>query len=171
MSALLDFFDANKECPDIISNCVELRKKYFETYDKMTATNCKQCDVVNLKELYLAKIKFSSSPISYKKTVNKKNNPKDILIREYIFFYPFKIVLNFLKNYVQIISFRGGKQKISIIAKNYIFLNFKNMFLFIFLTKPDYLLYIWYSTNIKTMRANIYSLNLKRHYKYIFKRI
>lgn len=167
MSALLDFFDANKKCPDIISDCLELRKKYFETYDKMTATNCKQCDIVNLKELYLAKIKFSSSSISYKKTVNKKDKPKDILIREFIFFYPFKMVLNFLKNKVQIISFREDRQKVSNITKNYIFFNFKNMFLFIFLTKPGYLLYIWYSTNIKTMRANIYSLSLKRHYKYV----
>jgi len=167
MSALLDFFDANKKCPDIISDCLELRKKYFETYDKMTATNCKQCDIVNLKELYLAKIKFSSSSISYKKTVNKKDKPKDILIREFIFFYPFKMVLNFLKNKVQIISFREDRQKVFNITKNYIFFNFKNMFLFIFLTKPGYLLYIWYSTNIKTMRANIYSLSLKRHYKYV----
>jgi len=167
MSALLDFFDANKKCPDIISDCLELRKKYFETYDKMTATNCKQCDIVNLKELYLAKIKFSSSSISYKKTANKKDKPKDILIREFIFFYPFKMVLNFLKNKVQIISFREDRQKVFNITKNYIFFNFKNMFLFIFLTKPGYLLYIWYSTNIKTMRANIYSLSLKRHYKYV----
>jgi hypothetical protein len=171
MSALIDFFDANKKCPDIISDCVKLREKYFETYNTLTATNCKQCDIVNLKKIYLSKIKFSSAPISYKKTFNKKTKPTDVLIREFIFFYPFKMVLNFFKTYAQIISFRGGKQKVSNIAKNYISLHFKNMFLFIFLTKPDYLLYIWYSTNIKTMRANIYSLSLNFHYKYIFKRI
>ena len=90
MSALIDFFDANKKCPDIISDCVKLREKYFETYNTLTATNCKQCDIVNLKEIYLSKIKFSSAPISYNKTFNKKTKPSDILIREFIFFYPFK---------------------------------------------------------------------------------
>jgi hypothetical protein len=167
MSALLDFFDANKKCPDIISNCVELRKKYFETYNTLTAANCKQCDIVNLKKLYLAKIKFSSSPISYKKNVNKKDSSEDILIKEFIFLYPFKLALNVFKNNVQIISFREGKQRVTSISKNYIFLNFKNMFLFIFLSKSDYLLYIWYSINTKTMRASIYNF----YYKYILKKV
>jgi hypothetical protein len=167
MSALIDFFDVNKKCPDIISNCMELRKKYLEAFNGMTASNCKQCDIVNLKQLYLAKIKFSSSPLSYKKNVNNKDSSEDILIKEFIFLYPIKLALNIFKNSVQIISFRGGRQKVSNITKNYIFLSIKNIFLFIFLSKLDYMLYIWYSTNTKTMRASIYNF----YYKYIIKKI
>jgi hypothetical protein len=170
MSALLDFFDANKKCPDIISDCVELRKKYFETYDKMTATNCKQCDVVNLKELYLAKIKFSSSPISYKKTVNKKDRYEDILIKEFIALYPIKIVFQIFKSYIKIISFQNQKQRVSYIKKFYLYIPFINGFLLLFFNKDDFLtFYFVLCKNKHDKKMYICSLSLYSFYKYFRK--
>jgi hypothetical protein len=170
MSALLDFFDANKKCPDIISDCLELRKKYFETYNTLTATNCKQCDIVNLKEIYLAKIKFSSAPISYKKTFNKKTKPTDVLIREFIFFYPFKMVFQIFQSCIRIISFQNYNQKISNIRKFYLYMPLINGFLLMFVNRDDFLtFYLTLCMNRASKRVYIYSLCLNSLYKYFHK--
>jgi len=160
-----DFFNSDKRCPDEIVNCSELRSEYYSAFNKLTSSSCKSCDLVELKNFFISRIKYNFTPHSFNENIffNKRiNKINKIAKKQYIFLFPLKIIFNVFDNYIQIISFRNELQKVSFIKKNYIFLHFKNKFLFTFFNKDDFLLYFWYSNNVATKIANIYKLNLKR---------
>lgn len=165
-----DFFDISKPCPDEILNCKELRDSYFLSFNKLKASSCKSCDLIQLKNLYIAKIKFNLSPISFNKNIfyeAPKTEKKDKLYKKYIFLFPHKIVFENYKNSVKIISFKNNKQKIDIIKKHYFFWSFKKIFLFIFFNKQDFLLYFWFCNNVATKNAVINKINLKKVFTFI----
>lgn len=166
---IADFFDNSKKCPDQIENCEKLRASYFTSLNALSSSkNCKNCDIYELKNFYLNKIKYNSSPIAFNNNIFQVNKVllNDKIIKKYIFFYPQKIILQCFKNYLKIISFKNNKQKVSVIKKYFFFKSFFNKFLFIFFDKKDYLLYFWFCSNVKNKSANIYSFNLKFINKY-----
>lgn len=165
---LINFFDKTRDCPVEIQDCNSLRSEYFTSLDRLKKTsNCKNCDIVELKNLYIKKIKLKKTLISF------RNNLFDIppliqdnkkILKEYFFLYPYKIIFQIFEKYVKIISFKNNVQKVFIIKKLFFFYRFKNSFFFMFF--KNFLFYFWFCKNSKNKTAYIYSLNFNFFNKY-----
>lgn len=166
---IADFFDSSKECPNEIKNCLKLREEYVASFKKLTSSSCKSCDLIELKNYFIAKIRFNYVPLTFEDSIfYKKNKDKKIssLKKTYIFLFPYKIIFLVFNNFIQIISFQNKRQKISNIKSNFIFWHFKKIFLFLYFNREDFLFYFWFSKNVSTKVAKIYSLSFKKAYKY-----
>lgn len=63
--SVLDFFDLNKDCPNTIKNCVDLRKRYMDEILTLgSGSGCSKCAVNRIKSKYIDIIVNSSQPSS-----------------------------------------------------------------------------------------------------------
>jgi hypothetical protein len=127
MNNILDFFDKNKPCPSFIENCTQLRFEYFNALNSLIQINCKDCDIIFLKNHYLNKIKSNQSKNKLKiKKIKSKNNKAYNLN---LFMYTPDCSIYFFKNYIIKVKpkyTRVFKKIISISFQKFLFLIYKN---------------------------------------------
>lgn len=57
ITTVLQFFDLNRPCPDVIKDCTSLRNEYIDELNRLSIY-CKECDRIKVRDKYIEKIKI-----------------------------------------------------------------------------------------------------------------